>query len=323
MTTLTQRYVDEVSQHLPQRLRGETRDELRSLIVRTVESRSGDTNDRHTIEYNLLTELGPPSGLAANYCDRPLRLIGPDLYRRYIHLLKIVLGTVLPFLVLGHVGLELTDGTGFIDILRTSFVIAAHLGAQLFTLITLVFVGLERMGRTRVSPWTPADLGSESFIGMRQDNPGGVRLRFSIAAHFVLVTLIVWQQHAVPYTLDGGGQVPIVNSDLFDGWMWPVLAGLLGIIVLDIVRLSGRAWNIWLASIYTVPQALVILPLAWAVSQQLLFDQRFLTDFNSGWQTPGEIYTAMALLVLIWFAGSTIDRFRSARASQRPGVERI
>lgn len=315
MTTLTDRYLNEVARHLPKASQDDVCDELHGLITDTLESRTLQSQDRQAAEHEVLCEMGEPSGLAANYTDRPLMLIGPRLYRRYINVLTVLLGTVLPLFVAGYAILEVTDGRDLFDIVLSSALVGLNLGAQLFTLVTVVFAILERTGRRAASQWTPADLPEnphptdQAGRGKRSN----LWLAVSLVAQIGLFVVILWQHRAAPYTLDNGDQVNILNPGLFSGWIWPILIGLAGVIILDVVRTSGRDWTSRLAAIYTLPQALFFLSLAWVFSQQLIFDQRFLTDFNSGWQTPDEFYTGIALILITWLALSTFDRFRLAR----------
>lgn len=314
MTTLTDRYLNEVARHLPRADQDDVCDELHGLIADTVESRSDNTQDKQATEHQVLAEMGEPSRLAASYSGRSLMLIGPRLYRRYINLLTVLLGIALPLFVAGHVILEITDGGGLPDILLSSVLVGLNLGAQLFTLVTVVFAIVDRTRRTPGSQWAPTDLPQHTNSGQKSRRTGTtVWVSVSVAAHIALFVLILWQQRAAPYTLEDGQQVPILNPELFSGWIWPILTGLAGVIIFDVIRASGRDWTLRLATVYTVPQALFFLPLAWVFSQQLIFDQRFLPDFNSGWQTPDEFYTAVALVLIVWFCWSTVDRFRATR----------
>ncbi|WP_150462001.1 HAAS signaling domain-containing protein [Nesterenkonia ebinurensis] len=317
MTTLTERYVDEVARYLPQDRQDDIRDELHGLITETVESRTHQSQDHQVAEHQVLTEMGEPAQLAASYTDRSMTLIGPRLYRSYISLLKVLPGTVVPLFTVGYAVLELTDGRDFTDILASSALVGLNLGAQLFTLVTVVFVILDRTDRTPDAKWSPSQLPKNRPASTKDAKPGRAAtawLGLSIAVQVAVFILIVWQHRAAPYTLDDGSQVPVLEPELFSGWIWPILTGLAAVIILDVLRAAGRTWTIRFAAIYTVAQGLFFLPLAWVFSQQLIFDQRFLDHFNNhGWHTPDEFYTGIALILIIWFCWTTFDQFRTSR----------
>lgn len=318
MSALTKRYLDEVARNLPKSRHEDIYDELLGLIADAVECRSHQTQDNQVAERQVLTEMGPPSELAASYSDRPFRLIGPALYAGYIHVLKILLGAVLPLFLAGNTVLELVDGTEVAGIVTSSALVAVNLGAQLFTLVTVAFAVLDRTGRTQTAPWTASQLPENTTAtGPPQKKNAGAWLGISIAVQVALFILILWQHNAAPYTLANGEQVSILNPDLFSGWMWPILIGLASVIILDIIRASGKDWTIPFAVIYIAPQALFFLPLAWVFSQQLIFETRFLPDFNNGWQTPDEFYTAIAVILIAWFLWSAIDQFRTAHQTHQ------
>ena len=99
-TTLTDRYVDAILRRLPERQRPDIEQELRASIADAVDDRLEAGADPAEAETAVLTELGDPARLAAGYADRPLHLIGPELYPR-LHaaadgLLAIVVPTLPP-----------------------------------------------------------------------------------------------------------------------------------------------------------------------------------------------------------------------------------
>ena len=263
-------------------------------------------------------EMSEPSHATADRAEQAMMLIGPRLYRRYIHLMRVILGVALPIFVTSYALLELIDGADFPAIVLSSFLAALNFGAQLFALVTIVFAIVDRTNRTGTlsgSLVAPAE-SSPARTDAKPDKSKTLWISISIAVHVAVFVLIIWQEQATPYRLDDGTEVSILDPVLFSGWIWPILAGLAGVIVLDVIRAAGQDWTIRLATIYAIPQALFCLPLAWVFSQQLIFEQRFLTDFNNGWHTPDEFYTAIALILVAWFCWSTLDQFRAARQAQ-------
>lgn len=105
--TLTDRYVHEVVRRIPANQRDDVADELRATITDTVEAR--DVEGTESAERDVLTEMGDPTRLAARYADRPLALIGAELYPQYVRLLKVLLLTVLPIVTAVSVAVSLFE----------------------------------------------------------------------------------------------------------------------------------------------------------------------------------------------------------------------
>lgn len=101
-TSLTDRYIQEVARRLPEEQRADIAAELRGTIADTIDGRlARDGLDETTAERAVLQELGDPSLLAMKYRDRPLYLIGPELFpaywallRRLIPLVPLIIGAI-------------------------------------------------------------------------------------------------------------------------------------------------------------------------------------------------------------------------------------
>ena len=86
------RYVYQVVRRMPRKSQKDIERELRTLIDDMLEERCGELPRTKKDVEVVLTELGAPGELAAQYRDAPKRyLIGPDLFPKYWFLLKILL----------------------------------------------------------------------------------------------------------------------------------------------------------------------------------------------------------------------------------------
>lgn len=86
------RYVAQVGKLLPEAQRADVEKELRTLIDDMLTESFGEKESYSFEEVEtVLNKLGRPEKLAASYSERPSCLIGPELYARYIKILKIVL----------------------------------------------------------------------------------------------------------------------------------------------------------------------------------------------------------------------------------------
>jgi hypothetical protein len=141
-TDLIDRYVHEVGQHLPRRMRADVQMELRSSLQDAVQ----DLEDEESI-IAILQAYGPPEEVAARY--QPERyLIGPNLYPSFIVSVIIALGFVTTIFALGIAILWSSEivlenfGRWFVDIgLQYGKYVLLNVG-----LMTAIFAALERMG---------------------------------------------------------------------------------------------------------------------------------------------------------------------------------
>ena len=159
--TLTERYVSEIVRRIPANQRQDVADELRTTIADTIDAR--EETDPEQAEREVLTEMGDPISLSAQFADRPQMLIGPALYATYIRLITILLCTVLPVFTVVMVAIDVLDGAGAGAILGTALWAIVGAGAQIIAWTTLIFALLERhrRGAQRSSPvedWSVDDL---------------------------------------------------------------------------------------------------------------------------------------------------------------------
>jgi hypothetical protein len=160
------RYVHEVGRRLPANQREDVEREIRSLIEDEVlgrldaaeEEGAGQPGVEATV-LAVLQQFGAPREMAAKY-QAPRYLIGPTMFPVFQIVLGIVLAVTLFANLLG-LGVALGRGVGapaFGDMLGDLF--ASIL--QAFGSVTLVFVGLERLGvrasSNRADAWDPRSL---------------------------------------------------------------------------------------------------------------------------------------------------------------------
>ncbi len=312
--TLTERYVHEVVRRIPAVQRADVADELRATIADTAEARGED--DPVVAEREVLTEMGDPIRLAARYADRPLALIGPELYPTYVRLLKVLLTTVLPIVVVAAVVIDVLDEKDLGSAIGSGIGTIITVGAQMIAWLTVVFALIDRSNHrddvaASTSKWSPDDLPELQQSEKR--NRGAI---VAVVWNTLLIGLIIWQHTAKPYRGDGS-RLEVLNPDLWSGWIWPILAGLAGIVVLELIRVASRSWTLTMAGWYAAAEAAFALPLAWVIYQHDIFNPEFLTKFNGDWTTPDAFYTVAGLVVLAVSASEVVKHFREARTTTR------
>jgi len=308
--TLTERYIQEVVRRIPADQRDDVADELRATIADTVEARGGEAAERAVI-----TEMGDPIRLAAQYRDRPLALIGPDFYPAYIRLLKMLMTVVLPIVVVVVVAVDAFDDNNIGHLIGTGIGAVLSVGAQMFAWLTVVFALLDRVKRhedvRKSVEWTP-----DTLPPVRKPDKGGPAAFAAIVWYAFLAGAIVWQHLAEPWrpefdglTYDGG--VEVLNPSLWSNWIWPILAGLAAMAVLEGIRIGQRGWTMGLVIAYAVAEAVFALPLAALFYNQRILNPSFLSDINRDWTTPDAFYTVAAVIVIAISVTETYKRFKA------------
>lgn len=165
---LIDRYVHEVGEHLPYRLRADVEAELRSLLMDALEERAGAAGRPPDAELAavVLREFGAPRDVAQRYSPEAQYLIGPRLFPAYKRTLQI----------LAAIFAALLFASGIVTILATiqhrgqGFMSSQIFGGPLgvlhsatlnFALITLAFAIAERVMLNRPGvgkDWEPRSL---------------------------------------------------------------------------------------------------------------------------------------------------------------------
>src|SRR5690606_4735895 len=89
--TLTDRYVAATLRSIPANSREDIERELRASIGDAIDAKVEAGSEPEAAEAAVLTDLGDPDRLAAGLTDRPLSLIGPELFLTWWRLLRVLL----------------------------------------------------------------------------------------------------------------------------------------------------------------------------------------------------------------------------------------
>jgi hypothetical protein len=312
MTSLVDRYVFTAVRRVPEGQRSEIDRELRASIEDAVESKMETGATRDEAVDAALRELGDPSGLADHYAGRRNYLIGPELYPGWRVLLKLLLATVLPIVVVVTVVVQLLEdpskavGEGF----STLF----SVGINLVFWVTLVFALIERAGlsdlptaklvsvRTTRS-WTPDDLPKYESRAMTL---GQLATELSWLA--VLIAALVLQQFTFT-------DQPLLDPAGWHLW-WPSLIAaflLRGAFYAVVYRQA--AWTRAAVAGNAVAALLWAVPTIWLLATDRFFNPAFHGLAHSDvkhWVTVSVIM--IVALITVW---DTVDVIRRARAARR------
>jgi hypothetical protein len=236
---LIDRYVNEVTDRLPEKMREDLGKEIRSLIEDTLEDRARQTGkavDDEILVNEVLKDFGSPAKMAASYLP-PRYLIGPRLYPIFWLVFRIVLGiTALVWVITLGVNLAET-ATSFaagIDLLVSS--IASFFGSAMAVLgnIVLIFIFIEwlmpKVTKEKEDNWDPRSLEDRR----EQDK---VSLPESIAGIvFTLIVMLlfnVYPQWIGVGFLDGG---KITFSPMLTDVFFKFLPALNIVWILELVK---------------------------------------------------------------------------------------
>ncbi|MFG1871089.1 permease prefix domain 1-containing protein [Micromonospora arborensis] len=267
MNTLTNRYLAATLRSVPAPRREEIASELRASIEDMIEDRTGGGQDATTAEREVLTELGNPDLLAAQYADRRLQLIGPTYYLVWLRLLKLLLSFI-PALA-GTVVAIVTaaEGKGF-GAIGTGIVVALHVFVHICFWLTLVFALIERSHTTVDLPeWT---------VDQLPDTPvrRGIPLADTIASVIMLVLTIGYLpfQHYQSWVRDtDGDNIPILDPALWNFWLPALIVVLVASVIFEVVKYRIGRWTWALFGTKVLLNLAFAVPLAWlALSDRLL-----------------------------------------------------
>ena len=239
------RYVNEVGEHLPRKVRADIEMELRSLLLDALEEQS-DGSPSPKIAAELLREFGHPEEIAARYRPEEV-LIGARLFPIYRLVITITVAIVggLHLLGLGFV-LWQSGGAGFASTVLDSvfsFGRSAFLNAGI---VTLIFAGIERAAGDSLrlpdkqeKSWDPTQLPPV------RDPDRVNRAELAVGIFFTLI-FIGWLNFfpnwfgGAELTGDDSGIFVLLTADFIRQIPWLTAAWLLDTVLKTAVLLQGR-----------------------------------------------------------------------------------
>jgi hypothetical protein len=306
MTELTDRYVAAVLRGVPETQRADVERELRASVADAVDGMLEQGAEPSAAERSVLTDLGDPARLSADYSDRPLYLIGPALYLDYVRLLRVLIAIVVPIAAVGAaLAQALTGGTiGQVvaGAITTALGVLVHLGFW----VTIVFFLLERSGAGAATPLGTWSLDRLPELPARRQ--GLVDAVSAITWIGILIALLVGQQF---FLFLDGRNVPALNPDHWAFWFPVLILLLLAEIGVEVARFRTGRWTVPLAAVnavLNVAGASVVIALLWAGT--LLNAELFAV---LGWADdagPSNVVSILVTIAMIGIAGfSIVDAF--------------
>lgn len=317
--TLTDRYVEAAMRTVPEQQRIDLAAELRGSIDDQIEARIADGDDHESAERAVLTDLGDPDKLAAQYTDRPLWLIGPRYYLTWWRLTKL-LWAIVPVCAAFGVALGMTLGgepVGEIIGTVVSVVIAVIVHIGFWT--TLVFFTVERSAAGKdvgfVSEWTPDQLPEPKDKGASLSDLIASLIFLAVAAGAIL-----WDHFiGVVYTVDGGGWMSFLAPDLWPWWIGALFTLMVLEALLAVYVYARGRWDFGAAAVNLVLNLAIAVPALWLLSQGQLINPEFfptLIPADSAQTVTTVVTTVFGFGIVAIAAWDSIDGFLKARRAR-------
>lgn len=325
--TLTDRYLSAVTQHLPHDQAPDVTRELRATIEDTIEARVAQGADPREAERAVLTEMGRPELLSAEFGGRSLWLIGPALYPDYVRLLRVLVPTMLAVLgVVWVIGLVVEGADSVGEVVTGGLALLWQAGVQLLFWVTVVFAVLERTrpeaerGRPLVE-WTPdhlPDIGAGRQIG---------RVEAALGVLFLGLGLLFVLDNLTGLSF-GTDFVQLLDPGMAPAWKVALVAVVVASLAVEVVKLVAGRWSMALA----VANAAVDLLLLGVVAVLWLRDELLNPALDEAlhsitealgatargvwWDTTVAVTLGVFVLVTVW---DLVDGFRKATRNDRVG----
>ena len=316
--SLAERYVHAATRTLPEEQRADVADELRGSISDRVDAllveRAGLTPAE--AEYAALEELGEPERLAAGYTGRPLRLIGPELFPSYVRALKGILLVAVPAVTVITTTVDALAGGDVGSVLGGAAWTAYNVAVQVAFWVTLTFALVERGSGDDVRESVGAVWKPEQLPELARTDRGPISdLVASLVFLWLLGVGIVWQQLNPPVPYDGG-EVPVLDPELWTFWLPLVLVLLVAEMAFEVVKYRTGGWSPRLATANVVLGAVFAAPLVYLATSDRLLNPDAVAGIRESWSAfdPGVVHTVVVVSASAIWVWDAVDGWRKALA---------
>lgn len=274
---LIERYIYAVTRQLPKKQREDVAQELRGLIDDMLNERCGEITPTEKDIRIVLTELGTPQELSAQYDEDAKKcLIGHPYYSTYKFVLKIVLFAAAVGITIANLMLQLVEPqewfsaiTGWLEMLYNTLLAT-------FAIVTLLFAFFYRKGVQITEPFNfdklPPVPKRTKELSKRECIAGMVFIVI-----FVVVFLAVPQ--IMGFHIDRNGlRIPMFSvSALRETWYIIILFAICGMIRESVKLLEGR-YNKPVLIVATVTNAISAILSIWWLTGFKLIHPEFLAN---------------------------------------------
>ena len=239
---LIERYLYAVTKRMPRKQREDVSQELRGLIDDMLTERCGEVSPTEKDIRVVLTELGTPQELYAQYDeDADKCLIGQPYYSTYKFVMKIVLAAVTIGILISSVILQIMEPKGIFEAIGTGISMVYNSLLSAFAIVTLLFAFFYRKGVKLTESFNFDDLPP---VPKKKQEVSKVDSIIGIGFDVVFLAIFLAAPQLLGmYTGVGGEIIPIFNvTAIRSSWYIILLFGILGI-VREMVKLMEGRYN--------------------------------------------------------------------------------
>ena len=307
--SLIERYIIAVTERLPENIRYDVAEELRSNIEDMLPDNATEDDIREVLE-----ELGNPKKLAQEYNPTKRYLIGPAICDSYISVLKTVLGiavSVIIFIALLDIVLKGPSNIDNVDSyveLFINLIETAVIGAfQAAFWVTFVFAIMERTGINEGEhpfsnkKWSLDDLPKTPLS--EKSKISRAETVFSMFFTILFTTLVFFKPQLIAVYIKRAGTTevtPLFNSQRLQIYLVTVL--IVAVIQLCVAgwKFVQKNWNVPLAIANAIQNILCSILIILMFNDRQLFNNDFFAEM-------GEIFKISAAEVTdYWFLGTML-----------------
>lgn len=307
---LIDRYLNAVTEHLPDVTREDVISELRANIYDMLPCDFTESDVR-----KVLGKLGNPISLADEYSERKKYLIGPALYDTYLSVLKLVIGIVtIVVMCLTLINWALTppiNGKFVQTSIRFSIdlIIAPIQGVlQGFLWVTAIFAILERNGINEGNlpfvkkKWSPDDLIDMPVSNKRKISR--VETVFSIFFTILFTQLVYYHSNFIGLYIKGDSGLilvsPLFVNERLQSYIPVILLFAIIQLCLFIWKFIAMQWNYPLAIANCVHNTLLSVFVCLLLSDDSLFNQEFISKVSTFIKSSLTENTSNWLSINLW-----------------------
>lgn len=315
--TLTDRYVHAVLRSTPDARRDEIGRELRSSIADMVEARVDAGASAGDAEREVLTDLGDPGALAAQYAGRPLQLIGPRYFLTYWRLVLKLLTWIPAAVALVVLTVSMIADQDAAKAIGEGVSAGVQVAFHVLFWTTLAFAILERLDVDAGLPeWTVDSLPEapqEREITL-------VDTVASVVFIGLFVVVLVGQNFRSWVQGPDGDDVAPLDPDLWSGWL-PFLVGVLVVnVVVEVWKYRVGRWTWPLAGAMAVVSAAFALSVAWLAWNERLFNPAFVDAVGMSSTVLGHVNDGVAAGAVVVVLIEVADVAWKAHRARRGGA---
>jgi len=294
---LVERYIYAVTKRMDRKQRDDVAQELRTLIDDMLTERCGSMTPTEKDIRVVLTELGTPQELYAQYDeDKDKCLIGQPYYSTYKFVLKIVLASVVLGVTIAHLLLALVEPQELFSAVPGWVTSLWNSGLVSFAFVTILFVFFQRKGVRMTESFNFDELPP---VPKQTQEISKWECIAGIVFCMVFVVLFVFIPEVFTVIQQGTVVSLFDPQALRDSWLLIFSFAACGI-TREVVQLMERRYNKKVLTVALVTNAISVVLSVWWLEGCKIMNQTFLANMK-------EIFAGEDQIVYTMFAN--FDRF--------------